>query len=950
VVGTSMTVAPTVRSHRSGPVLRAAELACGVADWAGAGWLDLRPEAVLAEATSRARGSDWGDERFIEPMERLLAELAAPPYTAFARFFCRQVAVRAVVQRIRLQRYQRQNPSISAIPIERPVFVLGFPRSGTTLLQNLLACEPTSRALPFWELTNPVPLHPDPGTDVRQRRARASLDLRLAKLIAPEIDTVHATTADSNEECWGLLSNTFAVLNYDLADGAMAFGRWLLQEDVTWAYREYRLMLQGLLHQHPAQTLVLKCPEHLWFLDALLNVFPDACVVWTHRDPADCIASYCSMVSLARRAMFGRVDTAALGEHITSRFADGVVRAALARASAPDRFLDVRFDDLVGDPLGAVRRIRGHFELPVSSEGMDACRTWLKQRRSDSPGRHRYDASSYSLDRAEIHTKFGEYMSRYLPPTTGPLSPGEKRKELRAARRVRALLVHPEFPVTYWGFQYALPFCDRDANLPPLGLITLAGLLPPFWELTLVDMNIEPLTSEQLDLVDVVLVGGMLVQAPSMLAVIERAKRHGAKVVVGGPAPTSQPQLFPDADIVFQGEAEGRIEDLVAAVAQGGPRQVLAAEGDYPPAESFGAPRYDLLRVQRYGAMSLQTSRGCPFHCEFCDVVELFGRKPRVKAPETVCSELAALRATGYRGTVFVVDDNFIGNRKAARGMLPMIAEWQTRHRFPFDLMTEATVNLADDQTLLQGMAAAGFVSVFLGLETPSIEALEAAGKTQNTRRPLQDAVRVITAAGLEVMGGFIVGFDSDTVDVFEAQRAFIQGNPIPMAMVGPLMALPGTQLEARLLGEGRLRDGGSGAEGDQFGRPNFDPVMDEVSLIAGYRDLMETLYSAEAYYDRCEQVLRLAPAAPGHRKPSPADLLHFLRTAWGVGVRSPRRWRFWRLLWTAIWRRPDAFSWAVVRGMIGEHLIRYTEEDVVPRMNDALRVVEEEERCREAG
>ncbi|MCO4769465.1 MAG: B12-binding domain-containing radical SAM protein [Deltaproteobacteria bacterium] len=513
----------------------------------------------------------------------------------------------------------------------------------------------------------------------------------------------------------------------------------------------------------------------------------------------------------------------------------------------------------------------------------------------------------------------------------------------RRARRI--LLVHPLFPVTYWGFQYALPMSGRRANLPPLGLATLAALLPDTWELKLVDMNVADLRDEDLRWADLAFVGGMRVQAPSMLDVLERASILGLRTVVGGPAPTSDPDLFAEANVVFRGEAEGRIDALIAAIDAPDEHVVVAQSEQYPDPKTFSVPRFDLFEVEAYGAMSLQYSRGCPFKCEFCDIVQLFGRVPRPKSSDLLLAEFEAIRATGYRGTVFVVDDNFIGNRKAVRRMLPDLVAWQQDRQYPFDLMTEASVNLADDATLLTGMVQAGFTSVFLGLETPSLEALHEAGKTQNTRKPLSESVQEITEAGLEVMGGFIVGFDSDGAEVFEAQRAFIEDSPIPMAMIGPLMALPETDLWARLSREGRLRLQGTGNDGDQFGRPNFVPAMDEETLLTGYGRLVAQLYTADAYYDRCERVLDLAPPSPGLRAPDPRDLVHFARTAWTIGVRSPRRRRFWRLLAVALRRQPKAFSWAVVRAMIGEHLIRYTEEQVVPRIRDAVAEVRRERR-----
>ncbi len=922
----------TVSRLEATPSIKAVDLLCRAAEVLQLPVVDLDPDSILAAAARQEGSRDWGDERFIEPLTRMLGEVDQPPFKPFARAFARSVGVRATAARIRIERLLGAHPEITAIPVQRPLFILGFPRTGTTLLQNLLAQEPGARALPFWELTNPTPLHTDPIRDIALRRARAAKDIRLATLAAPEMSAVHDISADTFEECWSLMANTFSVLNFDLAHGARGFGSWLLQSDMTWAYREYKRMLQILLHRQAAQTLVLKCPEHLWFLDALLEVFPDACIVWTHRDPMRSVASYSSMVTLSHRSDFGRVDPQELGAHIQHRFEQGVSRALAVRENSdPARFFDVAFEELTADPAAMVRAIRTHFELPVTDQGMGAVAAWLDSPRADGPGQHVYDAARYGLDLTSVPAGFQDYVERFEIPV-----------KLEEPMR-KVLLVYPEFPITYWGFQYALPMSGRRASLSPLGLTTLAALLPATWDLKLVDMNIESLTDEHLSWADLVFVGGMRVQAPSMKEVLARASAAGVRTVVGGPAPTSDPELFAEADVLFQGEAEGRIPELLQAVSSDEVGLVLAASERYPDPKTFPVPRFDLLEVGAYGAMSVQYSRGCPYQCEFCDIVKLFGRKPRLKTGDQLLAELQAIRDTGYRGTVFIVDDNFIGNRKAVRQMLPDLIAWQQQRKYPFDLWTEASVNLAEDDELLHGMVKAGFTSVFLGLETPSLEALKGAGKTQNLKTPLTEAIHIITAAGLEVMGGFIVGFDSDGPEVFEAQRQFIESSPVPMAMIGPLMALPLTDLWNRLEREGRLRTQGSGNDGDQFGRPNFEPAMDEEVLLTGYGKLVAQLYQPDAYYARCEAVMALAPPSPGLRSPDPRDLLHFFRAVWMIGIQSPRRRHFWKLLWFALRKRPEAFSWAVVRSMIGEHLIRYTEEHVVPRIAEAVIQVQKE-------
>ncbi|HEX6203209.1 MAG TPA: B12-binding domain-containing radical SAM protein [Thermoanaerobaculia bacterium] len=501
---------------------------------------------------------------------------------------------------------------------------------------------------------------------------------------------------------------------------------------------------------------------------------------------------------------------------------------------------------------------------------------------------------------------------------------------------MRCLLVSPALPPTYWGFQLALNLAGRRAALPPLGLISLAALLPADWTLRLVDLDTGPLTDADLAWADVVVVGGMRIQAPSMHQVLARARAAGRRTVVGGPAPTTAPEEFLDADVVFRGEAEGRVDELVAAIAAvapgRGPR-VLAAAGERPEMSGVPVPRFDLLDFRRYASMSVQYSRGCPFRCEFCDIVEIFGRKPRVKATAQVLAELDALAARGYRGTLFFVDDNFIGNRPAVRRLLPELAEWQRRRGYPFELYTEASLDLAADDELIDDMVEAGFTAVFLGIETPSAAALAGAGKTQNLRLDPVRAVHKLATAGLESMGGFIVGFDQDEPSIFGEQQRLIRDAPVPLAMVGMLTALPGTALWRRLEREGRLREASAG---DQFARPNFRPVMEERTLLTGYAELLRALYAPAAYFRRCEDFVRLARRTPGRGRPRPEHLLTLLRTAFDAGVKSPWRRHFWRLLGSAS-RRPHTLRWAVSHAVMGQHLIRYTRDEVLPRIERAL-------------
>jgi radical SAM superfamily enzyme YgiQ (UPF0313 family) len=500
---------------------------------------------------------------------------------------------------------------------------------------------------------------------------------------------------------------------------------------------------------------------------------------------------------------------------------------------------------------------------------------------------------------------------------------------------MRALLVQARSPTTYWSYEHSLPFVGKKAPLPPLGLATLAAHLPEGWEVRIHDLHLGPLGEDRILWADVVMVSGMLVQAPSMREVLARARSLGRRTVVGGPAPTTEPGAFPEADHVFRGEAEGRLGLLVEALESGNrdaPR-LLSPEGDARPDLSGSrVPRFDLLDLDGYASFAIQFSRGCPFTCEFCDIIEIFGRVPRVKPAEQVLAEMEALRRLGARGPLFVVDDNFIGNRRAVAALLPRIAAWQRERGIPFDLYTEASVDLALHPELVKGMVDAGFTAVFLGIESPSPASLAEAGKKQNLRIEPARAVSILTAAGLEVFAGFIVGFDEDGEEIFDLQIRFLADLPVPRAMVGMLSALPGTALWRRLEGEGRLRRASSG---DQFDRPNFTPRMPEERLVAGYRRILAEIYSAEAYYRRCRIQIERAPARSSPLRAGSARAL--ARAVWRLGLRGPRRAHFWRLAWHGLRRGTGAFARAITLAILGEHFLRYTAEQVLPRLDAAL-------------
>lgn len=407
----------TVSRTRYSPLIRAVDVVCGLAQGVGLPIGDLEVGSILDAARRRTGLSDWGDEAFLEPMHRIVDNCNRAGFSNLGQVVVRQAFITAVANRLRVEEYHRRNPDAADVPIERPVFILGFPRTGTTLLQNLLSIEEGTRALKFWELQTPVPEQEDPEQDRRLRLAKARQTLRAAYLVAPEMDKVHEIGPETSEECWPLFANTFAVLNWDIAAGLVDYGDWLVQQDMTGPYGYYKRQLQVMAHFRPTRQFVLKCPEHLWFVDALLEVFPDAHLVWTHRDPVDVVASYCSLISMNRRMLHGSFDPVEIGDHITGRFAAGVGRAMQARDRHPGLDVyDVGFRSLIKDTPGTVRDIRRRFDLP-QGEGADArIDEWLHNERKDKRGAHKYDAAMYGLTPERVYKSFAAYIERFQVP------------------------------------------------------------------------------------------------------------------------------------------------------------------------------------------------------------------------------------------------------------------------------------------------------------------------------------------------------------------------------------------------------------------------------------------------------------------------------------------------------------------------------------------------------
>jgi radical SAM superfamily enzyme YgiQ (UPF0313 family) len=484
--------------------------------------------------------------------------------------------------------------------------------------------------------------------------------------------------------------------------------------------------------------------------------------------------------------------------------------------------------------------------------------------------------------------------------------------------------VYPEFPDTYWSFRHALRFEGKRSAFPPLGLLTVSAMLPEGWERRLVDMNVRRLKDSDIEWADMVFASAMIVQKDSLEHVVKMCKARGKRTVVGGPYVSTSAEQMPDADHIFIGEAETTLPEFLDDLEHGEAKRFYRA-GDRPALNLTPVPHFHLAELERYSAMSVQYSRGCPFSCEFCDIIEIYGRVPRTKTNEQMLSELDALRSLGWRGLIFIVDDNFIGNKRNVKRLLPELIEWSDRHHQPFSFITEASVNLAEDDALLEMMRRANFRRVFLGIETPVEESLKEAQKGQNTRRDLLDSVRKIQSYGMEVMAGFIVGFDSDPEDIFERQINFIRESAIPLAMVGLLTALPDTQLWRRLKREGRLLKESSGNNTE--GSLNFIPRMNAARLVEGYRRILNTIYSPAEYYRRALDCLsHLTQGREPRRSSFGGDVLAFMRVTLTLGVRDTARAEFWRYMKSAITSHRRNFAHAVTLAAMGYHFRKLTE------------------------
>jgi radical SAM superfamily enzyme YgiQ (UPF0313 family) len=494
---------------------------------------------------------------------------------------------------------------------------------------------------------------------------------------------------------------------------------------------------------------------------------------------------------------------------------------------------------------------------------------------------------------------------------------------------MRVLLLYPLFPKSFWSFDKALELIGRKVSLPPLSLITVAAILPQTWEFRLIDRNVGPESEADWAWADLVVISGMIVQKADMLHLIAAAKRRGKRVAIGGPYATSVPQplIEAGADFLVLDEGEITLPLLVEALERGETTGVFRANGEKPDVTETPIPRFDLLDLKAYGDMSVQFSRGCPYQCEFCDIIVLYGRKPRTKTPTQLLAELQTLYDLGWRRSIFVVDDNFIGNKRNAKLMLRELAPWMAERGYPFSFSTEASVDLAQDQELLDLMIAANFTAVFLGIETPDTDSLSLTQKFQNTRNSLIEAVQTINQAGLRVMAGFIIGFDGEKSGAGDRIIDFVEATAIPQALFSMLQALPNTALSQRLQKEGRLLETANEANIHQTTLINFIPTRPLEEIAQEYIRCFWELYEPDRYLARVyRHFINMQPKQHQQkfRLPALADLRALCLICWRQGLKRDTRWLFWRQLGSILRHNPRVLKHYLTNCAHLEHFIDY--------------------------
>ncbi len=492
------------------------------------------------------------------------------------------------------------------------------------------------------------------------------------------------------------------------------------------------------------------------------------------------------------------------------------------------------------------------------------------------------------------------------------------------------LLIYPEIPETYWSYKHALPFVGKKALMPPLGLLTIAAMIPDRYSVRIIDMNVEQLGDDDIMAAGMVCISAMIVQKKSFQELVSRCKRLGVPVTAGGPYPTSCREEIEEVDYFVLNEGECTFPAFLDDYAKGTLKPVYESAVK-PQMDRVPVPRFDLIDMSVYDTVPLQFSRGCPFDCEFCDIVQLFGRKTRTKGPEQFIRELDSIASSGYNGTVFIVDDNFIGNKKRVKELLRELIVYQKEKGYPFNFSTEASINLAEDEELMDLLAAAKFRMVFIGIESPVAESLSGAGKQHNLRKDIAESVRMIQSKGIEVTGGFIIGFDTDPVNIFDLQIAFIAELAVPVAMIGTLMALPNTRLYERMKAEGRMLSQSNG-NNTHDSMLNFVTRLPMETVLKGYAGVLKEVYTPKVYFDRCRELFKRFPPPSALKKKEDKSSISFsdIKAFCKSLVRqtfSFYGFEYLRFITGMILRRPGYLVKIMTLAVQGHHFLTMTEE-----------------------
>ncbi len=482
------------------------------------------------------------------------------------------------------------------------------------------------------------------------------------------------------------------------------------------------------------------------------------------------------------------------------------------------------------------------------------------------------------------------------------------------------LMIYPKYPDTYWSFKHALRFVSKKAAVPPLGLITVSAMLPENWNKKLIDLNVEPLKNEDLQWADYAFISGMYVQKKSARNIISQCKEQGVKIVAGGPLFTQDYDQYPEIDHFVLNEAELTLAAFVEDVSSGRTPKRFYKTDQFADMHTSPVPDFHLLKLQDYAVVNLQVTRGCPYNCDFCEITTLLGRKVRMKSTQQVINELQTLYDLGWRDSVSVVDDNFIGKKAVLKeSLLPAIINWMQEHKYPYNFSVQSSIDLADDKTLLDMMCRAGFQSAFIGIETPSAESLHSCHKGQNENRDLVHDVQHIQRSGIQVSGGFIVGFDSDEPNIFQRQIDFIQKSGIVSAMVGLLNAPKNTRLYEQMKNEGRLTVDATGDNTDFT--MNFSPKMDRQKLREGYERIIQNIYGVKPFYRRLRNMLKLYKRPSGIKNNISFNKLRaFARSIVVLGIAKKGRWAYWHLLFWTLFNKPGLLADAITFAVYGYH------------------------------